>query len=313
MSAADEGPVRAQEQGSAVLRLQPGTANPVAAQRVLGSYLRDLRQRHGLTIREVKERGGLAASVSKVSRLECGIVPANERDVYDLLHFYGVRDPETLAGIHEVLRQARSSAWWQPYKDVTPDWLVRLISTEAQAEVIRTYETHAVPGLLQTPGYAGALVRAGLPEADEEELRQRVGLRMRRQRLLSAADAPRVLAVLDESVLMRRFGSAEVMRDQMRHLRELGDRDGVNIRVVRLDSGVVAPSSAFTYMTFPSRGTSEEMVYMETAGGAEYRSRPGDVLHFRTSMEHLQQYAERRRASHELLSEAERRFAAACS
>lgn len=313
MSAVDEGPARVPEQGSAVLNLQSSTENPVAAQRVLGSYLRALRQQHSLTIREVKERGALAASVSKISRLECGIVPANERDVYDLLHFYGVRDPETLTGIHELLRQARGSAWWQPYKDVMPDWLVRLISTEAQAQDIRTYETHAVPGLLQTPGYAGALVHAGLPEADEDELRQRVELRMRRQRLLRAPDAPRVLAVLDESVLMRRFGSPEVMRDQLRHLRELADRDGVNIRVVRLDSGVVAPSSAFTYMTFPSRGTSEEMVYLETAGGAEYRSRAAEVLHFRTSMEHLQQYAERRRASLELLSAAERRFAAACS
>ncbi|MDJ1131438.1 helix-turn-helix domain-containing protein [Streptomyces iconiensis] len=308
MSAADEGSARASERGSVVLDLQGRTENPVAAQRVLGSYLRDLRQRHGLTIREVKERGALAASVSKISRLECGIVPASERDVYDLLHFYGVRDQETLAGIHDLLRQARGSAWWQPYKDVMPDWLVRLISMEAQAQVIRTYETHAVPGLLQTPGYAAALVRAGLPEANEDELRQRVELRMRRQELLCAADAPRVLAVLDQSVLMRRFGSPDVMREQMRHLRDLADRDGVNIRVVRLDSGVVAPPSAFTYMTFSARGVSEEMVYLETVGGAEYRTKSGEVRHFRRSMEHLQGYAEPRRASLDLLATAEKRF-----
>jgi hypothetical protein len=59
-----------------------------------------------------------------------------------------------------------------------------------------------VPGLLQTAGYARALIRAGHPELDEDEIGRRVELRMVRQSLLTrAADPPTLQVVVNEAAL----------------------------------------------------------------------------------------------------------------
>ncbi|GAA2083895.1 helix-turn-helix transcriptional regulator [Streptomyces albiaxialis] len=309
MSAADYGrgepaPVQVSFGAADLVRAR---GNPDVAGKILGMYLRGLREQRGMQIREVKEC--IRASVSKISRLERGESPAKEADVFDLLHFYGVRDQQQLAAVQELLRHSRELPWWEQYSDVLPGWLRRLISMEGQADQLRMYETHSVPGLLQTPDYARALVCGGLRGAEGDEVERRVRLRMDRQRLLTGPVAPRVLALLDESVLQRTFGGPAVMRDQMRHLLDLSAQEGINLRVIRFDCGFAAPTSAFTYLTFAPGGLSE-MVYLERAGGASYLSKPAEVESFRRTLEQLQEAAERRRPSMEMLREAEERFAA---
>jgi Domain of unknown function (DUF5753) len=53
---------------------------------------------------------------------------------------------------------------------------------------------------------------------------------MSRQRVLDAEIPLRLSVVLDESVLRRAAGGAEVMRDQLRHLVQAANRPNVDLR-----------------------------------------------------------------------------------
>jgi transcriptional regulator with XRE-family HTH domain len=277
---------------------------PFAASKVLGSHLRELRRRQGLKIKDVAPR--IRASVSKISRLERGESPPRERDVRDLLSFYQVRDRHEFQAIMELLQQAAGSAWWHQYSDVTPGWLRRLVGLEDSASHIRTYEVHLVPGLLQTPGYAEAVVRAGLPDVSEEEIQRRVELRMARQELLASANRPLFRALLDESILLRPVGGVEVMREQLEYLRHMDEQPNISIRVVRFGKGALrGPGFPVTYLRFTAGGP-PDLVYLEQINSALYVDRQGEIESYRHVLDELDAVAEGRRDSRELLAKAAR-------
>ncbi|MET8681772.1 helix-turn-helix transcriptional regulator [Streptomyces sp. NPDC004647] len=282
---------------------------PVAAGKVLGAHLRHLRRSKGLAIKEVAPQ--IRASISKISRMERGESPPREQDVIDLVTLYGVRDPWQLAEIQELLRQAQARAWWHQYSDVTPGWLRRLIGLEDSATEIRTYEVHLVPGLLQTPDYTRAIVKAGLPHASDAEIKRRMELRAARQQLLDRESRPRLVALLDEGILLRQVGGPRVMCGQMQHLRRLAVRDRVSIRIIKFEnSASIGPGAPVTHMTFAAGGPSE-LIYLEQLNSALYLSRRADVDSYRHVLDELIYAAENRRDSMAMLDEAIARFASA--
>ncbi|WP_338320732.1 helix-turn-helix transcriptional regulator [Streptomyces lonarensis] len=262
-------------------RADQDAGGPVAAGKVLGTYLRRLRVDHGYLLKEVAPV--IKASPAKVSRLERGESPAKRKDVLDLLEFYGVTDSEEREGIAGLLKQSGDRAWYHQFSDVMPGWLERLIGMEAAADEIRTYEMQYVPGLLQTPDYARAVVSLAFPDPSAFHIERRVELRLERQRLLQTAGAPRMVALLDEGVLMRPIGGATVMRGQLRHLQNLADTArGINIRIIPFTAaaGSTAPNAGVTYLKFPAGGP-EEMVYLEQLHGARYLSSQREVEAYR--------------------------------
>ncbi|GAA2453711.1 hypothetical protein GCM10010191_85550 [Actinomadura vinacea] len=252
---------------------------------VLGAQLRRLREACGIS----RDDAGYAirSSGSKISRLELGRVGFKERDVADLLTLYGV----TESGAREtMLRWARESnipGWWHRHGDVLPNWFQTYLGLEEAASLVRTYEIQFVPGLVQTPGYARAVFLLGHPEADEEEIERRVGLRMRRQRRLWGPDPLRLWMVIDEAALRRPLGGPEVMRDQLEHLLALSRRPNVIIQVMPFRfGGHPAEAGAFTIMRFPDPEV-PDAVYLENLVGAAYLERIDDIeLHLRV-MERL--------------------------
>ncbi|QLH19329.1 helix-turn-helix transcriptional regulator [Streptomyces sp. Rer75] len=281
---------------------------PVAAGKVLGAYLRRLRREQGLAIKDAAPV--IRASVSKISRMERGENPPRERDVLDLVDHYGVQDPKQVEAVRELLRQATAKAWYDEYADVTPGWLKRLIGLEDSATEIRTYEVSVVPGLLQTPSYARAIVTSGLPNASETEVRRRVDLRMTRQRLLQGGGRPQLVALLDEAILRRPVGSADVMVEQLEYLLHAAERSGITIRVVRFMKGAkIAPSTPVTYLKFAPGGPSE-LVYLEQAAGATYISKKSGVESYRYVLSELWGAAASRKETMELLHAAIREYAA---
>src|SRR5687767_12650538 len=150
---------------------------------VLGGQLRRLRERRGIS----REAAGwqIRSSESKISRMELGRVGFKERDVADLLTFYGVTDEEERSALVTLARQANAPGWWHQYADVLPTWFQSYLGLESAASLIRNYEVQFVPGLLQTADYARAVIKLGYPAASAAELDRRVQLRMTRQELLS--------------------------------------------------------------------------------------------------------------------------------
>ncbi|MBP2340772.1 transcriptional regulator with XRE-family HTH domain [Saccharothrix coeruleofusca] len=197
-----------------------------ARARTLGAELRDLRRGKGLGIVELGQRVGL--SKSTVSRVERGERVPTETEVASILGAMGVVGAKR----RELLKLAREAAGsnWLGTGAELPQQLKALIEYERVATAITEVGPLLVPGLLQTPDYARAImVESGLPHAHAEA---RVEVRLDRQQVLTREKPVPYLAVVDESVLRRPLGGRSVMVEQARHLLAMVERDNVTIRVV---------------------------------------------------------------------------------
>ena len=267
-----------------MVSVQPGSG-PTVLRILLGSQLRRLRERRGIT----REDAGytIRASGSKISRMELGRVSFKERDVTDLLSLYGVADAAERAALVELARQANSPGWWHKYSDVLPDWFGVYVGLEEAASLIRIYELQFVPGLLQTGEYARAVIQLGQRTAEPREVEHRVSLRMDRQRVLSKPNAPRLWAIVDEAVLRRPIGGAEVMRGQLRRLIEAAEQPNITLQVIPFHiGGHAAEAGSFTIMRFPEPDL-PDVVYLEQLTSALYLDKREDSDRYIEVMERL--------------------------
>src|ERR687884_1486374 len=182
----------------------PATGSVTVRRMLVGAHLRRHREEKGISRADAGFT--IRASESKMSRLELGRVAFKERDVSDLLMLYGVTDPEARDAVLTLLEDANRPGWWREYEDVMPGWFQNYVGLEAAARVLRTYETHFVPGLLQTPEYARAVLTSTTPPLTGRDLDRAVTLRTTRQQVLIRAEPLRVWAVVDESALRRDVG-----------------------------------------------------------------------------------------------------------
>ncbi|BBB02074.1 putative DNA-binding protein [Actinacidiphila reveromycinica] len=253
-----------------------------AMARVLGNYLRALRENRSIS--PVDAGRHIRAHASKISRMETAHVNLKCRDVDELLALYGV-DPDERDQIVAMVERSARPDWWQPYGEVVPDWLQQLIGLERDAHVIRTYETQFVPGLLQTPAYAQSVVRIGHRLASESEVEQRVELRLERQRRMNEPGAPVLWALIDEGVLHRPVGGAQVMRDQLAYLLEVLRQPGVRLQIASYEASAAAtPGAAVTYLRF-AQGFLPDMVYLEHMTSAMYLDRLEDLDRYRAALD----------------------------
>jgi transcriptional regulator with XRE-family HTH domain len=262
----------------------PGSGSTVR-RILLGSQLRRLREQKGVT----RQDAGyvIRASESKISRLELGRVSFKERDVDDLLTLYGVGDKAEREALIQLAREANTPGWWHRYNDVLPGWFQTYVGLEESAALIRTYELQFVPGLLQSEGYARAVIRLGNAGAAEHEIDQRVELRLQRQERLTGPDAPRLWAVIDEGALRRPIGGPEVMRGQFEHLIEMSKLPNVTIQIMPFRfGGHAAEGGAFTILRFPEQDL-PDVVYVENLTGAMYLDKRDDVDTYLQAMERL--------------------------
>lgn len=269
----------------------PGSL-PAGAERVVGAHLRSLRKEQGLRLVDVVN-AGLIGSAPTLSRMENGESPLKADRVLALARFYGVSDPAQLDALAKLASRSRDTQWWEEFRDAIPGWLERLISVEQAAHEIRAYEVQYVPGLLQTPDYARALMHRAFPDTaiespDKRQARREraVRVRQRRRQLLDEDGAPDYYALVDEAVLARPVGGAAVMRRQLRELYSLEENaEGIRIRVLPFKAGdeAMAPAPSITYLSFPS-DREEDMVYLEVHDGGSYVTNPEQVDGYRLAL-----------------------------
>jgi transcriptional regulator with XRE-family HTH domain len=267
---------------------------------VLGAQLRRLREQRHITLEAAGH--AIRASHSKISRMELGRVGFRVRDVADLLTLYGVTDDGERQPLLALVERANVTGWWHNYNDILPSWFETYVGLEESATGIRNYEVQFVPGLLQSEGYARAVVKLGFPAAPEEELERRVRLRMARQRLLRGAEPPHLWAVLDEAVLRRPLGGAEVMREQIDHILQALELPNVTVQIVPFSvGGHAAAGGPFSILRF-SQPDLPDVVYMEQLTSAVYLEKRDDVDRYLEVMERLCIEAEPASRTREILT-----------
>jgi hypothetical protein len=227
----------------------------------------------------------LEVSSSKVSRLETGQRGVREKDIRRLCDLYEL-DAEQRQRLTELARAGRQRATWQP-RGLDYSTYIEL---EAAAVSISDYGLGIMPGLLQTPDYARAIVRAAVPRWVPEIVKQRVDGRMARQQLLFAEDPPDFEALVDESVLHRVVGSPAVMRGQLERLLLLADLPSVTLRVIPYAAGALpAGNNKFIILRFAQPDVVPDVVFIEGLTRHEYLKDLHEVevynMTFRTLLE----------------------------
>ncbi|CAL9318447.1 helix-turn-helix domain-containing protein [Streptomyces rochei] len=261
-------------------------AAPTVGQVVLGKRLQELRETAGLKREEAAKV--LRVAPATVRRMEMAEVALKIPYVQILLTAYGVPAAEVSAFV-ALAEEANQPGWWQRYHDVLPDWFSMYVSLEGAARIVRSYEPHFVPGLLQTEDYARAVMEAGtIGNAGGDAVERHVSLRMERQRLLERADPPHLWVVMDETVLRRPVSiDGRVMRDQLDKLLELATRDRVTLQVAEFDDGPHPGTYApFTLFRF-AEPELPDMVFTEYLTGALYLDSRTEVSAHLEVLDHM--------------------------
>ncbi|MEY7976190.1 helix-turn-helix domain-containing protein [Streptomyces pilosus] len=260
---------------------------PSVLRMILGRQLEELRNRAGLSYEEAG--AAIGVSHSTIRRMEAAkVARLRLADAEKLLHVYGVTDQQETDTFLKAVREANKRGWWHTYRDVMPDWFAAYLSLEQAALQIRAYESQFVHGLLQTEAYARALLRAGNPHAPADATERRIDLRMRRQELLNRAEPPRLWVVMDETVLRRPVGGAEVMRAQIGHLMEIQRLPHVTLQIMPFTNGPhpAMRAGAFQLLRFRAREL-PDVVYLSGLVGAIYLDKRDDVVVYREALDRL--------------------------
>ncbi|MFJ4364583.1 helix-turn-helix domain-containing protein [Streptomyces chartreusis] len=258
---------------------------PTVGQVVLGKRLQELREASGLGREEAAR--ALRVAAATVRRMETAEVALKIPYVQVLLETYGVPEDEAEAFV-SLAEEANQPGWWQRYHDVLPDWFSLYVSLEGAARIVRSYEPHFVPGLLQTEEYARAVLRAGtIGQTGPETIERHVSLRMERQRLLERQDPPHLWVIMDETVLLRPVSGGEVMREQLDKLLEFAERDRVTLQIAEFASGPHPGTYApFTLFRF-AEPELPDMVYTEYLSGALYLDSRKEVAAHLEVLDHM--------------------------
>ncbi|MEW2447877.1 helix-turn-helix transcriptional regulator [Streptomyces parvulus] len=261
-------------------------AAPTVGQVVLGRRLQELREAAGLRREEAAKV--LRVAPATVRRMEAAEVALKIPYVQILLTTYGVPADEVSAFV-TLAEEANQPGWWQRYHDVLPDWFSMYVSLEGAARIVRSYEPHFVPGLLQTEDYARSVLEAGtIGNAGGDAVERHVSLRMERQRLLDRPDPPHLWVVMDETVLRRPVSvHGRVMREQLDKLLEFATRDRVTLQVAEFEDGPHPGTYApFTLFRF-AEPELPDMVFTEYLTGALYLDSRAEVSAHLEVLDHM--------------------------
>jgi len=280
---------------------EPPPATPQAAEKLIGALLLHLREERGLIQSEVVRAVREVGSVSTLSRCENANVKLKAEQVFALLRFY--RAPEDCVREAEMLLQwPHERTWWSSFPDVANSTLMALYALESTSKVVQVYQENNVPGMLQTAGYARALMADfALAQYDPETRRKylaaidrRLEMRLRRQHLLDQPNAPMFMAVIAESVLDKELGGVPVMREQLRHLFTIAEnKPNVHLRILP-GSAMRQGSPLHPAITLckPHDDATGRAVYLEDKNvGGKLLTETPQVETYMASMDHWYRHA----------------------
>jgi hypothetical protein len=271
---------------------------PTARRMILGSQLRRMREDAGITRQEAGY--SIRGSESKISRLELGRVGFKERDVSDLLTMYGMTDADARKQFLDMVKESNEPGWWRRYSDLMPSWFNDLVGLEEAAARIQIWEPLYVTGLLQIEPYARAIASHGRPDMVNEQVDRRVALRMRRQKMLSRPDAPRLWMVLDESVLHRPIGGREVLKAQIDYLLDMIRQPNISVQILPYDRSGYSADSAFSLLRFAEEEL-PNIAYAEYPTGAHYIDKRDEIEKYSRALDMLAVDAETPDRSRQML------------
>ncbi|MGC0421550.1 helix-turn-helix domain-containing protein [Embleya sp. AB8] len=197
--------------------MPPKPKSPSAAQRLFGGQVRFHRKKKGLTQERLAEL--VNQSPSLIHAIECGRRPALSPLLENL-------DRELDAG------GALVDAAEYLVGEKVAESFVDTADLEKKCVAVDSLELSLVPGMLQTEDYMRALLRAGHPPLDDDDVEARVQGRVERQKLLTRKPTAICSYVIEEWVLHRPIGSRAILKAQLERLLECSAMRNVSIQLM---------------------------------------------------------------------------------
>ncbi|MGH3291140.1 MAG: helix-turn-helix domain-containing protein [Trebonia sp.] len=216
------------------------------ARELVAERLRDIRLDAGLNARELSAEAGWHEA--KTSRIESAKQAPSEDDIRTWCR---VCDAER--AIPDLIAASRSAdSMYVEWRRLQPAGMRRdqenRVPLWERTRLLKSYVGSVVPGFLQTPQYATALLSAvsafhGTPD----DVADAVAVRMQRRRLVHSG-THRFVALLEEAVLRQVVGDAGVMAGQLGYLLEATTFPAVSLGVIPFAATgrPVWPLEAFT-------------------------------------------------------------------
>jgi transcriptional regulator with XRE-family HTH domain len=251
--------------------------------RALAKELRALRKARGLTLEELAAEVGL--SRAKVSRVENAQQGITEVDVATILAGLKVRgaDRERLL---KMARELDQPVWWELHKGLTSQ-ITGLIDAEQRAVRITEVSMAYIPGLLQTRAYSRAIFEVGSKTTGEID--EAVNVRQVRQGVLYKSEPAALLVFLDEGVLARPVGGAQVVAEQFRHVLKAAEQENITVQVAPTSLGAhLGLDGGFSLLEF-ARGNAN--IYVEAHNSGLLLNDPAEEPPFRATIKKLGEVA----------------------
>ncbi|GAB2828307.1 helix-turn-helix domain-containing protein [Streptomyces daliensis] len=232
--------------------------------RYVGEIARILRKHLNMTQDNVGHELGYTGAA--VSAMETGVQPGSEKMLKGM-------DRVLLGGIpvfEASMKYLRREKYPPQFQDFAP--------LEQRAALLSSYQMATVHGLFQTREYARALITGGFPVLSDQRVEDLVEARLARRALLDREPTALIELIVEESVLRRTIGSAEIMREQLRSLAQDAQRRNVTLQVLPLDGGPECEyAGARGPMTVLETTDHDHLVYLEPQDESLLISDPAKV------------------------------------
>lgn len=263
----------------------PAGARPTVRSRRLGTALKQYRLAAKLDQPQAAEV--IASSQARISRVESGHATPRVIEVRLLLAEYGVTDQEVRAKLEELAKYPKKRGWWQEHAAyLRPTYLDHIV-LEDDATHIWQWHPVLVPGLLQSPAYAGAVIAEGPNPLTSEYIERLARVRRLRQEKIAEGGA-KFHVVIWEAVIKHALVNAEIHREQLSVLLEAGERTNVTLQVLPFSVGTLATAGTpgFVAFSFDSEAAFEA-VTMDDLMSTSVLESPQDLAVYTSAYDRL--------------------------
>jgi len=284
----------------------PEPASPTVRRRRLAAELRRLREHADLTGDYVAAQIGWSAS--KLSRIENAHTGPRPAEIRKLLSLYGVKG-HSADGLVALAEEAKSLRGEDLYAQSLSEDYATLVGMETEARSACSWAPLIIPGLLQTEDYAREVTNGfveRIAPVSRGETRRRVEARLARQKVLTRENPLEFSAIIDESVLFRRFGNPNVMRSQLKRLLDLSRHASITLRILSLDGRHPIGTGAFVLLQFDEvhEVSHHDVVYLEHLTGGRYVEEEDETFTYLRAFDRLSELANDEISSRELIKSA---------
>ncbi|MET8163079.1 helix-turn-helix transcriptional regulator [Streptomyces sp. NPDC005329] len=205
-----------------------------AARENVARRLRDLRRNAGLTVTELASQ--CRWHHAKTSRIENARTPPSPADIHAWCGATGAEDQaeDLVAASQDAESLYRE--WRQRVRAGLRKLQDSYVELYRATDLLRTYSPVLVPGLLQTEGYARALLSTNARLLDvPDDATEAASARLQRSRIIHEP-GHRFVMVVEEAVLYYQLGDADAMAAQLGYLLTAGALPAVSLGVIPMST-----------------------------------------------------------------------------